>query len=145
MLLWLPRQIINLQQIKMAQEVNSIMQWFNGKAQFMSLSKIKRDLGIIDYSGQIKSLQNQITALNNTVITVVYGFKPITVVSGVVDGVNKVFVLQYKPSMVINSNPLVEGVGYTLSGTGLTTVTFALAPFGGAGQVADIPLYYGNY
>jgi len=64
--------------------------------------------------------------------------KEISLVSGVIDGANKVFMWASVPLIVnYNGQTLREGVGYTLSGT-ITTLTNA--PF-----VGEYVWAYGNY
>lgn len=49
---------------------------------------------------------------------------------GTVNGTNTIFTLTYPPTqpLIWNNYPLVEGLGYTLSGPGNQTITFANAP-----------------
>ncbi len=64
--------------------------------------------------------------------------KEIPLLSGVIDGVNTVFVWTKVPLIIVyNGQQLKEGVGYTISGT-ITTLT--QAPF-----VGEYVWAYGNY
>ncbi|MES2395820.1 MAG: hypothetical protein V4549_07445 [Bacteroidota bacterium] len=64
--------------------------------------------------------------------------KEIPLLSGVINGINTVFVWKYVPLIVnYNGQILREGVGYTISGT---VTTLANAPF-----IGELVWAYGNY
>lgn len=96
-----------------------------------------------DYTYNRLSTQQKICLTQRCTDTM--DFQEISVVSGVINSVNKIFVLAYEALQVFkNGQLLVENVGYTKSGT---TITFVVEPLEDALDPTntDILSFYGNY